>query len=48
MKTKERVKKGELKVTEAMDYIDPTCKTYGWLERRWKRQLASRQEKKGK
>ena len=40
MKTKERVKKGELTAHEAMYLVSPDCKTYGWLKRR--------QEKKGK
>lgn len=38
MKTKEQVKQGKLKISEAMNLVSPDCKTYRWLENRSRKQ----------
>ncbi len=41
---KVRVKLGMLSITEAMDLCAPQSKTHAWLDRRFKRSVATRKE----
>lgn len=46
MKTREKVKRGELTIAEALNVVPEGAKTYGWLLRRSHRTRAERKAEK--